>query len=50
VDIIKNKKPKNLNEVMKVPLIDTIFKTGNEMSGKTWNELFKNLKTNINDL
>jgi len=41
----KNKKPKDLNEVMNAPLKDTIFKTGNEMSGKTWNELFRNLKT-----
>lgn len=44
----KNRKPKDLEEVMKVPLIDTLFKTGNEMSGKTWNELFKNLKKDIN--
>ena len=40
----KNKKPKNMDEVLKAPIKDTLFATGNEMNGKSWNELFQNLK------
>jgi len=40
----KNKKPKNLDEVLKNPIKGTLFATGNEMNGNTWKELFKNLK------
>jgi putative NADH-flavin reductase len=40
----KNKKPKNLDETLKTPIKGTLFATGNEMNGKTWNQLFKNLK------
>jgi len=40
----KNKKPKNLDDAMKAPILDTLFATGNEYSGKTYSELFKKLK------
>jgi len=40
----KNSKPKNIDEAIKAPIKDTLFATGNEMNGKSWNELFQNLK------
>lgn len=40
----KNKKPKNLDDAMKAPILDTLFATGNEYSGKSYPELFKKLK------
>ena len=40
----KNKKPKNMDEVLKAPIKDTLFATGNEYSGETYNEIFKKLK------
>jgi len=40
----KNRKPKNLDEVLKTPIKDTIFYTGNEFSGNSWKELFSHLK------
>jgi len=40
----KDKKPKNLDDVLKAPIKDTIFATGNEYSGNTYKELFKHLK------
>lgn len=50
----KNRKPKNLDETLKTPIKDTLFATGNEFNGQTWNELFKKLrkddKNNNNDL
>ena len=52
----KNSKPKNLEDAMKAPIKDTLFATGNEYSGNTYKELFKNLKKdkiidfNLNDI
>ena len=52
----KNRKPKNLDEVLKTPIKDTLFYTGNEFSGNSWSELFSHLKDdkeifmNIKDL
>ena len=40
----KDKKPKTLDDVLKAPIKDTLFATGNEYSGDTYNKLFKNLK------
>jgi nucleoside-diphosphate-sugar epimerase len=40
----KNGKPKDLEEARKTPIKGSIFTTGCESSGQTWNELFGNLK------
>lgn len=40
----KDSKPKDLEEVRKTPIKGSIFTTGNEHSGESWNELFRNLK------
>ena len=40
----KDKKPKNLDDALKAPIKDTLFATGNEYSGTTYKQLFKNLK------
>ena len=40
----KNKKPKDLEEVRKSKMKGSIFTTGFESSGNTWDDLFRNLK------
>jgi len=40
----KDKKPKNLDEIRKTPIKGSLFTTGYEHSGSTWDELFQNLK------
>jgi nucleoside-diphosphate-sugar epimerase len=40
----KNGKPKDLEEARRTPMKGSIFTTGYESSGQTWNELFGNLK------
>ena len=52
----KHKKPKNMDDVLKAPIKDTLFSTGNEYSGNTYNQIFKKLKKdnfkdfNLNDI
>lgn len=40
----KNSKPKSLEDLRKTPIKGSLFTTGKEYNGETWNELFKNLK------
>lgn len=39
-------KPKNLEELRKIPIKGSLFTTGQEYSGDSWSELFKDLKKN----
>lgn len=43
----KDNKPKNLEEVRKTPIKGSLFTTGNEHNGNTWNELFSGLQKDI---
>lgn len=40
----KNKKPKSMEEVRKQPIQGSLFTTGNEYQGNSWNDLFKDVK------
>lgn len=39
----KNSKPKSLEELRKTPIKGSLFTTGKEYNGETWNRLFKNI-------
>ncbi len=40
----KDQKPKSIEEIRKKPIKGSLFTTGKEFSGDTWNEIFKDLK------
>lgn len=40
----KDTKPKNLDDVLKTPIKGSLFTTGNEYDGETWQDLFKDLQ------
>jgi nucleoside-diphosphate-sugar epimerase len=40
----KDSKPKNLEEVRKAPIRGSLFTTGNEFNGNSWNKLFTGLQ------
>lgn len=40
----KDSKPKDLDEVRNTPIKGSLFTTGKEYNGETWNDLFKDLK------
>lgn len=40
----KDSKPKDLEDVRNTPIKGSLFTTGKEYNGETWNELFKDLK------